>query len=167
MSQHRATRPLFKESFLLIWISGGRNQSNKPLLLRSFFVSGLLSKSRPLCCIWFRKTNHLTNKLAFHSHCTEFYVFLLKWQFACFPSCRSSHQGVWEERECEGSQRQNYVRPWHKGRVNRRITVCVLSPVFTFHSSHLCRRVPFHLRPLPHPSTLTLPCCLREKLCSA
>lgn len=29
--------------------------------------------------------------------------------------CRSSHQGVWKEGECEGCQKQNNVRPWHKG----------------------------------------------------
>lgn len=54
--------------------------------------------------------------------------------FKCF---RSSHQGVREEGECEGSQRQNYVCPWHKGTVNSFITVkmdsmcmCVVRPSF-------------------------------------
>lgn len=50
--------------------------------------------------------------------------------------CRSSHQGVWEEGECEGGQRQNHVSPWHKGTVNIFISCilflfCYLCPFLT------------------------------------
>lgn len=99
----------------------------------------------------FEKTNQLTNKLAFHSH--WFFFYISSDNFLVFPSCRSSHQGVWEEREREGSQRQNYVRPWHKGRVNRYDTFTV----FTFHSFHLFGPFPGPpLTPSLRPSTLTL-----------
>lgn len=38
--------------------------------------------------------------------------------------CRSSHQGVWEKGECEGCQKQNNVRPWHKGNNFSSLLLC-------------------------------------------
>ena len=102
-----------------------RNQ-RKQLLLESYPLHcNLLTNAD--CCVICNKmgVSHLifvfmnTDSLTHWTHSPSVPVF----NVSLLRPCRSSHQGVWEEGECEGSQGQNHVCPRHKGTVNSFIIV--------------------------------------------